>query len=332
MRSMTSPDAPTGQAAPIGPVILDLSGPELAPADRDRLLHPLVGGVIHFARHYKSPEQIRALNAEIRAVRPELLICVDHEGGRVQRFRDGFSAIPSMRALGALWDLDPDTGIDEARRIGRTIAAELVGHGIDFSFTPVLDLDHGSSSVIGNRSFHRDPAIVAALATALIEGLRDRGMASVGKHFPGHGYVEADSHHEMPVDTRSFADIEADDLLPFAKLIDAGLDAVMPAHVLYPAVDEQPAGYSRVWLADVLRGQLRFDGLIFSDDLGMAGAKGAGSMRERAELALQAGCDMVLVCNDLDGADALLDGWSMTAPADLQRRADRMRARPTPLP
>ena len=309
-----------------GPVIVDLSAPRLAAEDRERLRHPAVGGLIHFARHYESPAQMTALNDEIRALRPELLICVDHEGGRVQRFRDGFTSIPSMRALGALGNLEPSTGVDEARGVGRTIASELIAHGLDFSFTPVLDLDHGASSVIGNRSFHRDPHIVATLATALVEGLRERGMASVGKHFPGHGYIEADSHHEMPVDTRSMADIESDDLIPFARLIDAGLDAVMPAHVLYPAVDDQPAGYSRVWLQDVLRGQLRFDGLIFSDDLGMAGAKGAGSMRDRAALALAAGCDMVLVCNDLEGADALLDGWSIEPSPDLQRRIARMRA------
>ena len=309
-----------------GPVIVDLSAPRLAPEDRERLLHPALGGVIHFARHYESPSQMKALNAEIRALRPGLLICVDHEGGRVQRFRDGFTSIPSMRALGALWELDRETGLDEARGVGRTIASELIEHGLDFSFTPVLDLDFGASSVIGNRSFHRDPNIVAKVATALVEGLRERGMASVGKHFPGHGYVEADSHHEMPVDRRSMADIETDDLIPFARLIDAGLDAVMPAHVLYAAVDDQPAGYSRVWLQDVLRGQLRFDGLIFSDDLGMAGAKGAGSMRDRAALALAAGCDMVLVCNDLPGADELLDGWSIPSSPDLQRRVARMRA------
>ena len=310
-----------------GPVIIDLSAARLAPEDRERLLHPAVGGLIHFARHYESPTQMKALNDEIRALRPGLLICVDHEGGRVQRFRDGFTLIPSMRALGALWDLDHETGLDEARGVGRTIASELIAHGLDFSFTPVLDLDFGASSVIGDRSFHRDPNIVATVATALVEGLRERGMASVGKHFPGHGYIVADSHHEMPVDARSMAEIEVDDLIPFARLIDAGLDAVMPAHVLYPAVDDQPAGYSRVWLQDVLRGQLRFDGLIFSDDLGMAGAKGAGSMRDRAALALAAGCDMVLLCNDLPGADALLGGWSIPSSPDLQRRVARMRAK-----
>ena len=312
---------------PIGPVILDLSGPQLSPEDRRRLTHPLTGGLIHFARHFESPAQMRALNAEIRTLRPELLISVDHEGGRVQRFQEGFTAIPPMRSLGELWNVNADGAIAEARRLGKVMAAELIDHGIDFSFTPVLDLNHGESSVIGDRAFHRDPLAVSQLATALMLGLSDGGMASVGKHFPGHGYVQADSHHEMPLDTRTLADIESDDMVPFAKLIDAGLDAVMPAHIVFSAIDDQPAGYSRVWLQDILRGALRFDGLIFSDDLGMAGAKGAGDMRARAGLALEAGCDMVLVCNDLEGADNLLATWSARPSPDLQRRAARMRAR-----
>ena len=312
---------------PIGPVILDLSGPQLSPEDRRRLTHPLTGGLIHFARHFESPAQMRELNAEIRTLRPELLISVDHEGGRVQRFQEGFTAIPPMRSLGELWNVNADGAIAEARRLGKVMAAELIDHGIDFSFTPVLDLNHGESSVIGDRAFHRDPLAVSQLATALMLGLSDGGMASVGKHFPGHGYVQADSHHEMPLDTRTLADIESDDMVPFAKLIDAGLDAVMPSHIVFSAIDDQPAGYSRVWLQDILRGALRFDGLIFSDDLGMAGAKGAGDMRARAGLALEAGCDMVLVCNDLEGADNLLATWSARPSPDLQRRAARMRAR-----
>ena len=315
------------ETRPIGPVILDLSGPQLSPEDRRRLTHPLTGGLIHFARHFESPAQMRELNAEIRTLRPELLISVDHEGGRVQRFQEGFTAIPPMRSLGELWNVNADGAIAEARRLGKVMAAELIDHGIDFSFTPVLDLNHGESSVIGDRAFHRDPLAVSQLATALMLGLSDGGMASVGKHFPGHGYVQADSHHEMPLDTRTLADIESDDMVPFAKLIDAGLDAVMPAHIVFSAIDDQPAGYSRVWLQDILRGALRFDGLIFSDDLGMAGAKGAGDMRARAGLALEAGCDMVLVCNDLEGADNLLATWSARPSPDLQRRAARMRAR-----
>ena len=230
-----------------GPVMIDLSAASidsLGREDRERLMHPLVGGVIHFARHYKSPEQIRALNAEIHALRdPGILVAVDHEGGRVQRFRDGFTAIPPMRTLGETWDSDPDLALDEAARYGRIMADELTRHGIDFSFAPVLDLDHGGSTVIGNRAFHRDPGATAQLATALARGMRDGGMASVGKHFPGHGFVTADSHNEMPVDERPLDQIAGDDLVPFVELIRAGLDGVMPAHVVYTAVDPQPAGF-----------------------------------------------------------------------------------------
>ena len=331
-------------AMPLGPVMLDLSAASvdsLAAEDRARLLHPLVGGVIHFARHYHSPAQIRALNAEIHALRdPALLIAVDHEGGRVQRFRDGFTVIPAMRTLGQTWDADPDAALDEAARLGRIMADELTNHGIDFSFAPVLDLDHGGSTVIGDRAFHRDPGATVELATALIRGMRDGGMASVGKHFPGHGFVVADSHHEMPVDERPYDAIAADDLVPFAALIREGLDAVMPAHVVYPAVDPQPAGFSKRWLQDILRGQLAFDGLIFSDDLGMAGAHAAGDMVARADAAFSAGCDIVLVCNDLAAADDLLARWrpashpgesrdpspSKHEPLpDLARRTDRLR-------
>ena len=315
---------------PNGPVMLDLSVASvdsLTSEDRERLLHPLVGGVIHFARHYKSSEQIRTLNAEIHALRaPGILIAVDHEGGRVQRFREGFTAIPPMRTLGETWDRDPAAAMREAIRWGRVMAGELTAHGIDISFAPVLDLDHGGSTVIGNRAFHRDPAITAQLATALVRGMRDGGMASVGKHFPGHGFVVADSHHEMPVDERSFDEIAAADLVPFAELIRVGLDGVMPAHVVYPAVDSQPAGFSRRWLQDILRGQMDFDGVIFSDDLSMAGAHAAGDMIARADLALAAGCDMVLVCNDIEAADELLDRWQPEPAPDLARRCDRLRA------
>ncbi len=320
---------------PVGPVILDLSAASqdsLAPEDRERLLHPLVGGVIHFARHYQSPEQIARLNAEIHALRsPSLLIGVDHEGGRVQRFRDGFTEIPPMRTLGVAWDRDAAGACIDAARYGHIMADELVSRGVDFSFAPVLDLDYGGSSVIGDRAFHRNPTATAELATALIHGMREGGMASIGKHFPGHGFVRGDSHLETPVDDRPLAAIERDDLVPFVALIRAGLDGVMPAHVVYPAVDSRPAGFSRRWLEEILRGRLAFDGMVFSDDLGMAGAQGAGDMTARADLALAAGCDMVLVCNDLNAADALLDAWRPAAHAhapELARRAQRLRARP----
>jgi beta-N-acetylhexosaminidase len=300
---------------PRGPVMLDVEGIALTEADRRRLAHPAVGGVILFARNYASPDQVRALALEIRALRePRLLLAVDHEGGRVQRFRAGFSPIPPMARLGRLWDADPAQGLAAARDVGLLIASELTACGIDFSFTPVLDLDYGPSGVIGDRAFHRDPQAVAALAGAVLAGLRTRGVAAVGKHFPGHGFVAADSHTAVPVDERSLAQIEAQDLLPYAALIGMGLAAVMPAHVIYPRVDGAPAGFSRVWLQDILRGRLGFRGVIFSDDLSMEGAAVAGGIVQRAHAALTAGCDVVLVCNRPDSADELLAGlhWQET--------------------
>jgi len=315
--------------AALGPVVLGVEGTELTPADRARLAHPLVGGVILFARNYTDSAQLRALTAAIRAVRdPALLVCVDHEGGRVQRFRDGFTAIPPMRTLGELWDRDVAAAADEAERLGTIIARELVAHGVDFSFTPVLDLDFGASTVIGNRAFSDNPNAAAHLAACLRRGLEAGGCAAVGKHFPGHGFVAADSHLEVPVDERPLADLLAHDLVPFAVLAQQGLEAVMPAHVVYPAVDSLPAGYSRIWLQDILRGRLAFDGVIFSDDLGMAGAHTAGDIVGRADAALAAGCDMVLACNEFDAIDDLLSRWRPAASSDLARRAEGMRARP----
>lgn len=311
-----------------GPVMLDVAGLTLADDDRKRLMHPAVGGVILFARNYDTPRQLRLLTDEILALRdPAPLIAVDHEGGRVQRFRDGFSELPPMRTLGERWDRDPRAAVAEAERWGHIIATELGAHGVDFSFTPVLDLDHGQSSVIGDRAFHRHPQAVIELGQALSRGLRAAGAAAVGKHFPGHGYVAADSHFETPRDDRALALLERDDLLPFSALIDAGLEGIMPAHVVYPAIDGLPAGFSKIWLREILRGRMGFDGMIFSDDLSMAGAGVAGDIVDRADAALAAGCDMVLVCNDAPAADMLLSRWHPQPNPDLARRAARMERR-----
>lgn len=310
---------------PRGPVMLDVAGLELTVEERERIVHPLVGGVILFSRNYADSTQLKALTFAIRALRdPPPLIAVDHEGGRVQRFREGFTAIAPMRTLGELWDRDVARAAAEARRVGETIAAELAAHGVDFSFAPVVDLDYGGSSVIGDRAFHRNPNAVAHLAGALCAGLRARGMAAVVKHFPGHGFVAADSHTDTPVDARPLEALEKDDLIPYAALIRRGVEGVMPAHVAYPAVDASPAGFSRVWLQDILRDRLGFDGLVFSDDLSMAGARIAGDVVGRADAAHRAGCDMVLVCNDPAGVGTLLSRWGAAATPELERRCARL--------
>lgn len=306
-------------ALPLGPVMVDVAGHAMTDAEREMLAHPLVGGVILFARNYQSPEQLKALTADIRAVRtPALLIGVDHEGGRVQRFREGFTRLPPMRSIGRLYDREPSLAVHLARATGLVLADELRRHGVDFSFTPVLDLDFGCSQVIGNRAFHSQPDVVVELAGALIEGLGLLGMGSVGKHFPGHGGCEADSHVAIPVDERPLAAIEQSDMRPFRALFARGLTAVMPAHVIYPKVDAQPAGFSRRWLQDILRGQLGFDGVIFSDDLSMEGASVAGGPLARAQAALAAGCDIALVCNKPESARLVLDGLE-APPADAER-------------
>jgi len=315
----------SGVALARGPVILGIEGTELSDADRARLAHPLAGGVILFSRNFESCAQLKALTASIRALRtPTLLICVDHEGGRVQRFRDGFTAIPAMRTLGEMWDSDVALAAGEAHRLGHLLAGELRAHGVDFSFTPVLDIDFGASAVIGDRALHGNPNAVAHLASCLRRGLNAGGCAAVGKHFPGHGFIAADSHVDLPVDERTLDALAVDDLIPFAVLSKEGLEAVMPAHVVYPAVDSLAAGFSRVWLQDILRGRLGFAGLIFSDDLGMAGAHAAGDIVARAEAAAAAGCDMVLACNDHAASDELLSRWKPAAQPDLARRAARM--------
>ena len=290
---------------PHGPLMIDIAGLELTDLDRERLSHPLVGGLILFSRNYASPQQLAKLTAEVHALRsPALLIAIDHEGGRVQRCREGFARLPPMRSLGELWERDSQQALHFARRIGYVLAGELRLNGVDLSFTPVLDLDWGRSGVIGNRSFHGDPQVVIQLAGQLIAGLRDAGMRSCGKHFPGHGWVEADSHVAIPVDDRSLAEIETD-MQPFRQL---PLDAVMPAHVIYSRIDSRPAGFSPVWIGK-LRDELRFDGVVFSDDLSMEGASVAGGIVDRVNAAWSAGCDVLLVCNAPDKAGEVLECW-----------------------
>ncbi len=302
------------------PLIIDVAGLTLTTTDRQRLKHPLVGGMILFARNWQSREQLTRLCRDIKSVRPDLLICVDHEGGRVQRFKtDGFTHLPPMRALGEMFMQDGKAGqgsgamraTNAATACGYVLGAELRACGVDLSFTPVLDLDHGDSGVIGDRAFHRDPRVVSMLAKSLLHGLLQSGMANCGKHFPGHGFVRADSHTEIPVDKRSLKVILADDSAPY-EWLNTALASVMPAHVIYPKVDARPAGFSSKWLNDILRGQLGFGGAIFSDDLSMAGARLIDgqevSYAQAAVAALNAGCDMVLLCNQSDDGGKALDG------------------------
>lgn len=312
----------------LGPLMLDVSGTELTADDRRRLLHPLAGGVILFPRNYSSSEQLMRLTAGIHALRnPPLIVAVDHEGGRVQRFREGFTAIPPMRELGRAWDTDPQQARQLASEAGFILAAELQAHGVDLTLAPVLDIDHGASSVIGDRALHSDPHAVAELASALLRGFKQAGMSGVGKHFPGHGHVRGDSHHEVPVDERAYEEIEAADLAPFRRAIDNGLGGIMPAHVIYPEVDSRPAGFSTVWLKQILRGRLGFGGVVFSDDLSMEGASAMGAVVERAEAALAAGCDMVLLCNNPAAVDELLGGLNYSMPAVSLARLARMHGR-----
>jgi beta-N-acetylhexosaminidase len=294
------------------PLIIDIAGLALTKADRQRLKHPMVGGLILFGRNWQDRAQLTALCRSIKALRADLLICVDHEGGRVQRFRtDGFTPLPPMRALGEMWLKTPLEATNAATACGYVLGAELRACGVDLSFAPVLDLDYGGSSVIGDRSLARDPRVVALLAKSVMHGLLQSGMANCGKHFPGHGFVKADSHTAIPVDTRSRKAILADDAAPY-RWLSTVLTSVMPAHVIYSRVDSRPAGFSSVWLGDVLRGQLGFGGAVFSDDLTMAAARqvdgAAVSYTEAALTALRAGCDMVLVCNQSEGAAEALEG------------------------
>jgi beta-N-acetylhexosaminidase len=310
---------------PPGPAVIDVVGLALTDEDRRRLVHPAAGGVILFSRNFQDLQQLLSLTEEIQRLRePGLPICVDHEGGRVQRFRTGFTALPPMRELGRLWDRDRPAGRAAAGAAAYVAAAELAAHGVDFSFAPVLDIDFGASGVIGDRALHFDPTAVGALGASLIQGFADAGMAAVGKHFPGHGFAEADSHVAVPKDDRKLAELWKKDLVPYKAAIEAGLAAVMPAHVIYSQVDSEPAGYSRIWLQDILRGKLGFNGLIFSDDLSMEGASTAGGIPERARAALGAGCDMVLLCNDPAGQEVLLESLSGVA-LEKPERLNRMR-------
>lgn len=313
----------------LGPVMLDIEGTQLTENDKRKLLHPLTGGVILFTRNYSNSRQLTELTHEIHALRsPHLLIAVDHEGGRVQRFQKDFTKLPAMRALGKLWDRQPTRARHLAKQVGYVLAAELNTCGVDFSFTPVLDIDHGQSCVIGDRAFHRDPNAIAELAHHLMLGLKKGGMLAVGKHFPGHGYIQTDSHLAISIDDRRYLDIELNDLIPFQQMINDGLAGIMPAHVIYPKIDQNPAGFSPVWLQKILRTELQFEGCIFSDDLSMRGAADyLESILMRAQAALNAGCDMILVCNNPEGADEILNKlqWEMSA-ISLSRLA-RMHAR-----
>ncbi|MBL0951609.1 MAG: beta-N-acetylhexosaminidase [Pseudomonas sp.] len=303
-----------------GSLMMDIAGTWLTAEDRQMLRQPEVGGLIIFARNIESPRQVRELCQSIRAVRPDLLLAVDQEGGRVQRLRQGFLRLPAMRAIA-----DNHNAEELAEHCGWLMATEVLVVGLDLSFAPVLDLDHQRSAVVGSRAFEGDARRATALAAAFIRGMHQAGMAATGKHFPGHGWAEADSHVAIPVDERSLDEIRACDMQPFKRLV-GELDAVMPAHVIYPQVDEQPAGFSRRWLQDILRGELGFDGVIFSDDLSMAGAHVVGDAGKRIEAALTAGCDMGLVCNDRGSAELALSALQrlQVTPAE---RLQRMRGR-----
>ncbi|MGH8829587.1 MAG: beta-N-acetylhexosaminidase [Polaromonas sp.] len=321
----------TSNVSEHAPLIIDIAGLSLSQADRRRLKHPLTGGIILFGRNWKDRRQLSELCAEIKSVRRDLLICVDHEGGRVQRFRsDGFTHLPPMRALGERWIKDQLAATNAATACGYVLGAELRACGVDFSFTPVLDLNHGASGVIGDRALGRDPRVVSLLAKSLMHGLLQSGMTNCGKHFPGHGFVKADSHTDIPVDKRSLKAILADDAAPY-EWLNTTLTSVMPAHVIYPKVDARPAGFSSKWLNFILRSQLGFGGAIFSDDLSMAGARLIDgeevSYTQAAVTALNAGCDMVLLCNQSEGkgkaVDELIDGM---AEALLKGRWDALEA------
>ena len=311
----------------LGPLMVDVAGTALDAEEREMLRHPLVGSVILFTRNYSDPEQLAALVAEIHSLRtPALIVGVDHEGGRVQRFRSGFSVLPSARRIGHEYDADTKAGLALARELGWLMAAELRGVGVDLSFAPCVDLDYGVSEVIGDRAFHSRPAAVGELAVAYMHGMRDAGMIATAKHFPGHGAVVADSHHAVPVDRRALEDLEPD-LAPYRLLIANGIAGIMVAHVVFPEVDPLPASVSRRWVRGVLRDELRFQGVVFTDDLSMQGAAAAGDVVTRAQLALEAGCDVLPVCNQRASVIALLDGLKEQPEPASSLRLVRLRGR-----
>lgn len=301
-------------AASIGPVIIDLMSFTLSVEERELLQHPLVGGVILFTRNFENPGQLRALCQAIRATKTTpLLIVVDQEGGRVQRFRDGLISIPPMGDLGRLYESNAKEALLSAEEYGLIMASELLSLGLDLSFAPVLDLNKDlNNTVVGDRAFHRQPKTVIALASALVKGMNKAGMAATGKHFPGHGSVSIDSHQAMPIDHRDFQTVLHDDLIPFTHFIQQGINAIMAAHILFPEIDDKPVGFSRRWLKEILKQQLQFKGMIFSDDLNMEGASQVGDYPERALTALDAGCDMILICNNRSGAINILDRLPQT--------------------
>jgi beta-N-acetylhexosaminidase len=307
--------------------MVDVAGTELTAEDIEILRHPLVGGVILFTRNYTDPAQLTALVSAIHAARsPALLVAVDHEGGRVQRFRSGFSVLPPLRRIGKEFDLDAKAGLDLARHMGWLMAAELRSCGVDLSFAPCVDLDYGVSEVIGDRAFHSKAAAVSQLASAYMHGMRDAGMAASAKHFPGHGAVVADSHTAAPVDRRAYVDLD-DDLMPYRRLIANGLPSVLAAHVLFPEVDSAVASASPRWIKDILRRELGFKGVVFTDDMSMAGAAVAGDIVERSHRALTAGCDMVLICNSRPGVVTVLDKLNVEPEPASSVRLVRMRGR-----
>ena len=308
--------------------MLDLEGPELQPEEREMLSHPLVGGVILFTRNYVDTDQLISLVSEIHLVRqPSLLVAVDHEGGRVQRFRDGFTRLPPCSCYGDMYKNETSAGIAMAENAGWLMAIELLCTGIDFSFAPVLDVDIGLSQVIGDRAFNKRPDAVIELAGSFCQGMQRAGMAAIGKHFPGHGGVKEDSHHAVPVDDRKFQEIVSKDMQPFERLVNSHLQGIMPAHVIYSDVDDKPAGFSNHWLSNILRQQLGFQGTIFSDDISMAGAEVMGSYEDRAMAALDAGCDMVLVCNNRKAAVQVLSSLPRQTNTASQVRLIRMHGR-----